>query len=93
MPSTLGIEGKLCRSISDFHMSFYRHFSYLEQIELAIHIHDLLPTVKLPLAFSVDEVFQGDPSFRFCSRSILGFQPFVSLLYPVSVVATWIVQF
>ncbi|CAK2114562.1 hypothetical protein VCRA2113O20_440002 [Vibrio crassostreae] len=38
-------------------MPFYWHFGYLEEIELAIHIHDLLPTVKLPLAFSVDEVF------------------------------------
>ncbi|MFL7031838.1 hypothetical protein [Vibrio cyclitrophicus] len=47
-------------------MPFYWHFGYLEEIELAIHIRDLLPTVKLPLAFSVDEVFQGDQGSRFC---------------------------
>ncbi len=32
----------------------------------AIHIHDLLPTVKLPLTLTVDEVFKGDPSSGFC---------------------------
>ncbi len=47
-------------------MSLYRHFGYLEEIELALHIHDLLPTVKLPKALSVDEVFEGDPSSRLC---------------------------
>ena len=46
-------------------MSLDRHFGYLEEIELAIHTQELLPTVKLPLAFSIDEVFKGDPSFRF----------------------------
>ncbi|GAL13764.1 hypothetical protein JCM19233_4769 [Vibrio astriarenae] len=38
----------------------------MKQIELTIHIHDLLPTVKLPLTLAVDEVFKGDPSSRFC---------------------------
>ncbi|GAL27791.1 hypothetical protein JCM19239_1512 [Vibrio variabilis] len=37
----------------------------MKQIELTIHIHDLLPTVKLPLTSTVDEVFKSDPSFRF----------------------------
>jgi len=48
------------------HVSLYRHFGYLEEIELAIHIHDLLPTVKLPLAFPIEEVFVGDPICRLC---------------------------
>ena len=30
-------------------MSLDRYFGYLEEIELAIHIHDLLPTMKMPL--------------------------------------------
>ncbi len=40
-----------------FSQSFYWYFGDLEKIELAIHIHDLLPTVKVPLTFSIDEVF------------------------------------
>ncbi len=50
----------------DFHMSLYWHLGYLKQIELTIHIHDLLSTVKLPLTLTVDEVFKGDPSSGFC---------------------------
>ena len=46
-------------------MSLDRHFGYLEEIELTIHPQELLPTVKLPPAFSIDEVFKGYPSFRF----------------------------
>ena len=63
--SSLFKDIKWRRCTSDLHMSFYQHFSYLENFKLAIHILYLLPTVKLPLAFSVDEVFQGDPSCRF----------------------------
>ena len=47
----------------DFHMSLYWHSGYLKQIELTIHIHNFLPTVKLPLTLAVDEVFKGDPNY------------------------------
>ncbi len=54
-------------------MSFDRHFGYLEEIELTIHTHGLLPAVKLPLAFAVDKVFQSYPSPRF--RRVAPFSP------------------
>ncbi len=55
---------KLVRLTYDFYMSLYRHFGYLKQIELAIHIHDLLPTVKLPLAFLVEKILMNNPVLR-----------------------------
>ncbi|KOE85777.1 hypothetical protein ACX03_12985 [Vibrio parahaemolyticus] len=54
-------------------MSLYWHLGYLKQIELTIHIHDLLPTVKLPLALTVDEVLKGDPSSGFCWMTPFGY--------------------
>lgn len=41
-------------------MSLDRHFGHLEEIELTIHPQELLPTVKLPPAFSIDEVFKAN---------------------------------
>ncbi|PMK78699.1 hypothetical protein BCT92_19415 [Vibrio sp. 10N.261.52.E5] len=49
----LVLRGKRGRNTPDFHVSLDGHFRYLGQIEVTVHVHDCLPTVKLPLAFKI----------------------------------------